>query len=129
MITKQSVKISIVVTGQSLLSGGCVFKEAAPPTSRGIRRADRASIVPLLADRRQGMVLCLDCVSFQLCARAPAGARSGVMRNPAMPLPVAEEGIAGLLQRSENRRNSVSPNDSPGTAKRVVEGFPSQNHR
>ena len=58
MITKQSVKISIVVTGQSLLSGGCVFKEAAPPTSRGIRRADRASIVPLLADRRQGMVLC-----------------------------------------------------------------------
>ena len=51
MITKQSVKISIVVTGQSLLSGGCVFKEAAPPTSRGIRRADRASIVPLLADR------------------------------------------------------------------------------
>ena len=32
--------------------------------------------------------------------------------------PVAEEGIAGLLQRSENRRNSVSPNDSPGTARR-----------
>ena len=39
-----------------------------------------------------------------------------------MPLPVAEKGIAGLLQRSENRRNSVSPNDSPGTAKRIVEG-------
>ena len=38
-----------------------------------------------------------------------------------MPLPVAEEGIAGLLQRSENRRNSVSPNDSPGTARRVGE--------
>ena len=37
--------------GLSLLSGGCVFKEAVPPTSRGIRRADRASIVPLLADR------------------------------------------------------------------------------
>ena len=35
-----------------------------------------------------------------------------------MPLPVADEGIAGFLQRSENRRNSVSPNDSPGTAKR-----------
>ena len=35
-----------------------------------------------------------------------------------MPLPVAEEGIAGFLQRSENRRNSVSPNDSSGTAKR-----------
>ena len=35
-----------------------------------------------------------------------------------MPLPVAEEGIAGFLQRSENRRISVSPNDSPGTAKR-----------
>ena len=38
--------------------------------------------------------------------------------NRAMPLPMAEEGIAGLLQRSENRRISVSPNDSPGTAKR-----------
>ena len=38
-----------------------------------------------------------------------------------MPLPVAEEGIAGFLQRSENRRNSVSPNDSPGTAKRKGE--------
>ena len=35
-----------------------------------------------------------------------------------MPLPVADEGIAGFLQRSENRRNSVSPNDSPGTARR-----------
>ena len=64
-----------------------------------------------------------------LCARAPAGARSGAVRNPAMPLPVAEVGIAGLLQRSENRRNSVSPNDSPGIAKRIAEsphprGFP-----
>ena len=39
-------------------------------------------------------------------------------RNRAMPLPVADEGVAGLLQRSENRRNSVSPNDSPGTARR-----------
>ena len=38
--------------------------------------------------------------------------------NPAMPLPVADEGIAGFLQQSENRRNSVSPNDSPGTARR-----------
>ncbi len=78
--------------------------------------------------KRQGSVLCPDCVGFlfQLCARAPAGARSGAVRNPAMPLPVAEEGIAGNLQRSENRRNSVSPNDSPGTAKRVVEGFSSQ---
>ena len=37
-------------------------------------------------------------------------------------LPVAEEGIAGNLQRSENRRNSVSPNDSPGTAKRPRRG-------
>ena len=35
-----------------------------------------------------------------------------------MPLPVADEGIAGFLQRSENRRKSVSPNDSPGTARR-----------
>ena len=35
-----------------------------------------------------------------------------------MPLPGAEEGIAGLLQRAENRRIIVSPNDSPGTAKR-----------
>ena len=43
-------------------------------------------------------------------------------RDRAMPLPVAEEGIAGFLQRSENRRNSVSPNDSPGTAKRAAEG-------
>nr|MBQ4455478.1 hypothetical protein [Clostridia bacterium] len=39
--------------------------------------------------------------------------------NRAMPLPVADEGIAGFLQRSENRRISVSPNDSPGTARRV----------
>ena len=57
---------------------------------------------------------------FQLCARAPADARSGAMRNPAMPLPVAEEGIAGNLQRSENRKNNVSPNDSPGIAKRIA---------
>ena len=49
-----------------------------------------------------------------LCACAPAGAL--------LPLPVAEEGIAGLLQRSENRRNSVSPNDSPGTATRPRRG-------
>ena len=32
-----------------------------------------------------------------------------------MPLPAADEGIAGNLQRSENRRNSVSQNDCPGT--------------
>ena len=38
-----------------------------------------------------------------------------------MPLPVADEGIARFLQRSENRRNSASPNDSPGTAKRKEE--------
>ena len=44
----------------------------------------------------------------------------GAKRNPAMPLPVAEVGIAGLLQRSENRKNSVSPNDSPGIAKRIA---------
>ncbi|MBQ6317212.1 MAG: hypothetical protein IJI13_06795, partial [Oscillospiraceae bacterium] len=42
----------------------------------------------------------------------------------AMPLPVADEGIAGFLQRSENRRNSVSPNDSPGTAKRQGKNLP-----
>ena len=70
------------------------------------------------------MALCPDCARFlfQLCAYAPAGACSCAVRNTAMPLPVADEGIAGLLQRSENRRNSVSPNDSPGTAKRIAEG-------
>ena len=74
------------------------------------------------------MALCPDCARFlfQLCAYAPAGACSCAVRNTAMPLPVADEGIAGLLQRSENRRNNVSPNDSPGTAKRIVEGFSSQ---
>ena len=41
-----------------------------------------------------------------------------------MPLPVAEKGIAGFLQRSENRRNGVSPNDSPGTAKRKEKILP-----
>ena len=51
--------------------------------------------------------------SFAARLQFPAAAR-----NRAMPLPVAGEGIAGLLQRSENRRNSVSPNNSPGTAKR-----------
>ena len=43
---------------------------------------------------------------------------SAITWDRAMPLPVADEGIAGFLQRSENRRNSVSPNDSPGTARR-----------
>ena len=62
--------------------------------------------------KRQGTVLCLTAYIFF------SSVRSCAKRNPAMPLPVADEGIAGLLQRSENRRSSVSPNDSPGTAKR-----------
>ena len=35
-----------------------------------------------------------------------------------MPLPVADLGISQFPQRSKNRRISVSPNDSSGTARR-----------
>ena len=66
--------------------------------------------------KRQETVLCLTAYIFF------SSVRSCAKRNPAMPLPVADEGIAGLLQRSENRRSSVNPNDSPRTAKRVAEG-------
>ena len=57
---------------------------------------------------------------FLAAAGCPSGAETVPCRarNRAMPLPVADEGIAGFLQRSENRRKSVSPNDSPGTARR-----------
>ena len=38
--------------------------------------------------------------------------------NCGLPPPVAEEGRDGFPQRSENRRESVSPNGFPGTARR-----------
>ena len=37
------------------------------------------------------------------------------------PLPGAEEGRSAPVQRSENRRNSESPNGFPGTARREKE--------
>ena len=46
------------------------------------------------------------------------GGRPAVLRNWAPPLPVAEEGGAQFVQRSENARKSVSPQRFPGTANR-----------
>ena len=55
---------------------------------------------------------------FQLCALGPVGPCVCAARlNPAMPLPVADTGIAGLLQRSKNARISVSPQHFSGTAR------------
>ena len=49
--TRQSVKTSIVVIRAALLSGGCNRKKLPLLLRRENRRADRASIVPLLEDR------------------------------------------------------------------------------
>ena len=49
--TRQSVKTSIVVIRAALLSGGCNHKKLPLLLRRENRRADRASIVPLLGNR------------------------------------------------------------------------------